>query len=117
MYCTFAKSVRLGFAVALILTAWGLAPMTFGQVTLDYWLSGGGGVYESYGNWSLGMPGAYPVFDLATSGYSVLFFSEDMAIDTVVETDNPTFVLGGGTFTCDYLDVSDFAGTNGSLTL
>jgi len=118
MYCTAAKSFRLGFAVALILTAWGLAPMTFGQVTPDYWLNPKGGSYADDANWSLGAPGAYPNFNLgATNGYSVLLSSGEFAINPVIETDNPTFQLGGGTFTADYLDVCDGAGTAGSLTL
>ncbi|HUB25979.1 MAG TPA: hypothetical protein VL992_11165, partial [Tepidisphaeraceae bacterium] len=118
MYCTAAKSFRLGFAVALILTAWGLAPMTFGQVTPDYWLNPNGGSYADDANWSLGAPGAYPNFNLgATNGYSVLLSSGEFAINPVIETDNPTFQLGGGTFTADYLDVCDGAGTAGSLTL
>jgi hypothetical protein len=116
MFTGIRISFRCGFAVTLsILTAWGLAPTTFGQ-TADYWLNPNGGNYENGSNWSLGAPGAYPLFNLGSSGYAIGLNQNDSAVDPVVETDNPTIELGGHTYTTDYLDVSTAANTNGSLT-
>jgi hypothetical protein len=117
MFTGIRISFRCGFAVVLsILTAWGLAPTTFGQ-TADYWLNGNGGSYEEGSNWSLGATGAYPTFNLGSAGYTVTLNQNESAIDPVVETDNPTINLNGYTLNTDYLDVSDYAGTVGSLTL
>jgi hypothetical protein len=118
MFHRIRISSRCGFAVVLCLfLASNASRTTSAQVTPEYWEAGSGGTYGAGGDWSLGMPGSYPVFDLNTSGYTVIFTGQYSAIDTVIETDNPTFLLAGGPFTNDYLDVSDVAGTNGSLTL
>ncbi|HUB26524.1 MAG TPA: hypothetical protein VL992_13945, partial [Tepidisphaeraceae bacterium] len=116
MYCIAAKWFRLGFAILCILAAWGLAPTAYGQTVADNWLNPNGGSYEDDSNWSLGAPGAYPIFNLGSSGYTITLNQDDSAIDPVVETDNPTINLNGFSYTSDYLDVSDYPGTSGSLT-
>jgi hypothetical protein len=118
MFHRIRISFRCGFAVVLCLfLASNASRPAYGQVTPDYWQAGSGGEYESGGDWSLGMPGPYPVFNLGTSGYTIFMGANDSAVDPVVETDNPSFHLDGSTYTSDYLDVCDGAGTSGSLTL
>jgi hypothetical protein len=93
-----------------------LASMALGQ-TADYWLNPNGGNYEDGSNWSLGAPGAYPIFNLGSAGYTITLNQNDGAIDPYVETDNPILNLNNFTYTEEYLDVCTAAGTNGSLTL
>jgi hypothetical protein len=117
MFTEIRISFRCGFAVTLsILTAWGLAPTTFGQAVADNWLNPNGGNYEDGSNWSLGAPGAYPLFNLGSSGYTIALSQNDSAVDPYIETDNPSINLNSYTYTTDYLDVSTAANTNGSLT-
>jgi hypothetical protein len=104
-----------GWALALGVSIL-LASMALGQ-TADYWLNPNGGNYEDGSNWSLGAPGAYPIFNLGSAGYTITLNQNDGAIDPYVETDNPILNLNNFTYTEEYLDVCTAAGTNGSLTL
>jgi hypothetical protein len=116
MFDPICISFRCGIAVTLsILTAWGLASTAFGQT--DNWLNPNGGNYEDGSNWSLGVPGDYPVFNLGSSGYTITLNQNDRAVDPYIETDNPILNLNSFTYTEQYLDVCTAAGTNGSLTL
>src|SRR5580698_1160230 len=75
------------------------------QVTLDNWTNPSGGNYETNSNWSLGAPGAYPAFNLGSSGYTIQMNQNNEAIDPYVETDNPTINLNYYTYQTAYLDV------------
>src|SRR5580658_3226994 len=109
------RSFQFLFAAAALLAAWLLGPVALGQQS--YWLNQAGGNYEDGSNWSLGSAGQDPTFNLGSSGYNVNLGSNDGAVEDIIETDNPTFVMNGGTYTNAYLAVATQSGWNGSLTL
>jgi hypothetical protein len=112
-----AGSMGRQIATAIVVATCSLlSAAAFGQ-TLDYWTNLSGGNYETDSNWSLGAPGAYPAFNLGSSGYTIQMNQNNEAIDPYVETDNPTINLNNYTYQTAYLDVGTAAGSSGSLTL
>ncbi|MCK4342739.1 MAG: PKD domain-containing protein [Phycisphaerae bacterium] len=88
-----------------------------GGSSCTYWIEPAGGDFEQPDNWSYGVPGSTDtaVFDLHTTGYTVLFNSDVDSSALLLGDDTVTFDLNGWIYSLPFWPAVDVAFNNGDL--